>query len=53
MSMTFPEQFFRRQDESADANFYIEPRFVTHIDDSTIHNLTGFYRDQIAPGGKC
>ena len=50
MSMTFPEQFFRRQDESADANFYIEPRFVTHIDDSTIHNLTGFYRDQIAPG---
>ena len=52
MTMTFPEQFFRRQDESADANFYIEPRFVTHIDDSTIHNLTEFYRDQIAPGGK-
>ena len=52
MSMTFPEQFFRRQDESADANFYIEPRFVTHIDDSTIHNLTGFYRDQIAPGSR-
>ena len=52
MSMTFPEQFFRRQDESADANFYIEPRFVTHIDDSTIHNLTVFYRDQIAPGSR-
>ena len=52
MTMTFPEQFFRRQDESADPNFYMEPRFVTHIDDSTIHNLTEFYRDQIAPGGK-
>ena len=52
MTMTFPEQFFRRQDESADANFYIEPRFVTHIEDATIHNLTEFDRDQIAPGGK-
>ena len=52
MSMTFPEQFFRRQDESADANFYIEPRFVTHIDDSTIHKLTAFYRDQITPGSR-
>jgi len=52
MSMTFPEQFFQRQDESADANFYSEPRFVTHIDDSTINNLTGFYREQIAPGGR-
>ena len=52
MSMAFPEQFFRRQDESADTNFYIEPRFVTHIDDSTIRNLTRFYRDQITPSSR-
>jgi SAM-dependent methyltransferase len=48
MTRDFPEQFFQRQDESADENFYIQPRFVTHIDDATISRLTEFYREQIA-----
>ena len=48
----FPAQFFQRQDESADENFYREPRFVTHIDDSTISNLTQFYGEQIPPGSR-
>jgi ubiquinone/menaquinone biosynthesis C-methylase UbiE len=52
MTTDFPEQFFWRQDESADENFYLEPRFVTHIDDTTIHQLTQFYREQIAPGSR-
>jgi SAM-dependent methyltransferase len=52
MTTDFPEQFFWRQDESEDENFYLEPRFVTHIDDTTIHQLTQFYREQIAPGSR-
>ena len=44
-----PPEFFKRQDESNDALFYIEPRFKTHIDDSTIANLTEFYRETLKP----
>jgi len=46
----FPPQFFERVDESADASFYSEPRFVTHIDDATIAALSAFYREFISPG---
>ncbi len=46
----FPPDFFRRMDESPDAEFYSEPRFVTHIDDATIAALTQVYRELIAPG---
>ena len=52
MHTDFPEQFFQRQDESADENFYRQPRFVTHIDDSTISSLTEFYSAEIAPGSR-
>lgn len=52
MSTDYPEQFFQRQDESPDEHFYIEPRLVTHIDDSTIDCLTEFYREQLAPGSR-
>ena len=52
MNTDFPSHFFQRQDESADENFYIQPRFVTHIDDSTINCLTEFYHEQIASGSR-
>lgn len=52
MNADFPEQFFQRQDESADENFYIEPRFVAHIDDSTILKLTEYYREQLIPDSR-
>jgi SAM-dependent methyltransferase len=52
MDASFPDYFFQRQDESADENFYSQPRFVTHIDDTTIARLTGFYQAQIAPGSR-
>ena len=39
----FPARFFEREDESSDALFYEQPRFVTHIDDATIAALTAFY----------
>lgn len=47
--MKVPEYFFNRQDESNDANFYVEPRFVTHIDDATIDALTQYYRETLKP----
>lgn len=40
-----PARFFTRADESSDASFYAGPRFVTHIDDSTIAALTEAYRE--------
>lgn len=44
-----PPDLFRRMDESPDAEFYREPRLVTHIDDATIAALTQVYRELIAP----
>jgi len=41
----FPEEYFRRADESPDGNFYLAPRFVAHIDPETIKALTQFYRE--------
>ncbi len=46
----YPDGFFARQDEAADAEFYALPRFVTHIDDATIGALREVYREQIPPG---
>ena len=48
----FPGDFFRRMDESPDAEFYSEPRFVTHIDDATITALTQVYRELIPSGSR-
>lgn len=47
MQEGLPQQFFVRQDESADEEFYLLPRFKTHIDDETIGNLTDYYREVI------
>lgn len=37
----FPADYFRKQDESNDDLFYLQPRKVVHIDDSAIRTLTG------------
>lgn len=47
MQNGLPEQFFVRQDESADEEFYLLPRFKTHIDDETICQLTDYYREAL------
>ena len=47
-----PAVLFERADETDDALFYREPRFVTHIDDATIGALTAFYRERIPPGAR-
>ncbi len=47
-----PEQFFQRVDETSDALFYLESRFVAHIDDDTIKALTDFYDEFLPPGSR-
>ncbi len=39
--------FFRRQDESPDAEFYRQPRLVAHIDDAAIAALGEFFRGHV------
>jgi SAM-dependent methyltransferase len=47
-----PEEAFRRFDESPDEEFYLLPRFVTHIDDRAIAAVTQLYREFFPPGGE-
>jgi SAM-dependent methyltransferase len=47
-----PARFFHRADDSDDGGFYAAPRFVNHIDDTTIAALTSFYRDLVPPGAR-
>ena len=46
MNDLFPE-YFQRQDESPDAQFYRQPRLVAHIDDAAIAALGAFLRPLI------
>lgn len=39
-------------DESDDRLFYSYPRFVTHVDDGFIHQLTHLYRDRLKPNSR-
>ncbi len=43
--MPRPAASFRRDDESADEQFYMQPRLVTHIDDAAISAVTQLYRE--------
>jgi SAM-dependent methyltransferase len=47
----FPEEAFRRYDETPDADFYTMPRLVTHIDDAAIAAVTQLYREYVPTGG--
>ena len=42
-----PPELLRRQDESADELFYVQPRLLAHIDDDAIAALGGFLREVI------
>ncbi len=50
-AVEFPPGFFDREDETDDARFYSNPRFVVHIDAATILALTQAYREFLPPGG--
>lgn len=47
-----PPQLLTRIDESPDPLFYLQPRFVHHIDDATIAALTSVYRERLPRGGE-
>ena len=42
---------FRREDEAPDADFYAQPRLVTHIDEAAIAAVTQLYREHLPAGG--
>ena len=44
-------RFFRREDESPDPLFYIEPRFTVHIDEHAIAAATQAYAELLPAGG--
>lgn len=46
-----PPEAFRKEDTSPDPQFYEQPRFVTHIDESAIAAVTGLYRKVFPAGG--
>ena len=46
-------ELFAREDETADALFYREPRFALHIDEATIAALTQLYREELRPAAGC
>jgi SAM-dependent methyltransferase len=46
-----PLHAFRRQDESPDALFYVQPRLVTHIDSGAVDAVTQLYREVLPPDG--
>jgi SAM-dependent methyltransferase len=46
-----PPRAFAKADPSPDAQFYDQPRFVTHIDDAAVAAVTRLYRDLFPPGG--
>ena len=47
----FGPEAFDRYDETPDAGFYAEPRFVTHIDDAAIAAVTQLYEEFLPQSG--
>ena len=46
-----PKAAFDKLDPSPDAEFYADPRFVTHIDEGAIAAVTQVYRERLPPDG--
>lgn len=44
-------EHFERVDESDDAQFYTQPRIVTHIDDEACNALAAWYMNNLPAGG--
>ena len=45
----FLPEYFGREDESDDSNFYVQPRLVVHIDDGAIEAVGNVFRSLIPP----
>jgi SAM-dependent methyltransferase len=50
-ALGLPEHAFTKADPADDAEFYVQPRLVTHIDDQAIAALTDYYRRALPAGG--
>ena len=48
----FSDNPFSRQDETDDSVFYSKPRFVQHLDDTAIENVSLVYGEFLKPGMK-
>jgi SAM-dependent methyltransferase len=48
----YPEEAFRRTDETPDEEFYQTPRLVTHIDEGAIAAVTRLYTEFFPDGGE-
>jgi SAM-dependent methyltransferase len=48
----FEAQAFTRADESPDDRFYVQPRFVEHIDDAAIADVERLHRERLPAGGE-
>jgi len=46
----FSDNPFARKDEAPDGQFYVQPRFVNHIDDTAIQNISNLYGELLKPG---
>ena len=49
--VTFPPEWFARQDESPDPEFFEEPRLVVHIDDATIEAARAYFATALPDDG--
>lgn len=47
----FPEQYFKRYDESDDKQFYLYPRLTAHIDDAAIAAVGRLFAETLPPNG--
>ncbi len=47
----FPPDWFQRQDEAPDTEFYSEPRLVVHIDEATIEAVRAYLGEVLPPDG--
>ena len=50
-SEPYPSDFFRRQDETNDALFYVEPRLLVHIDEHAISAIGQFFNKTLPRDG--
>jgi hypothetical protein len=51
-SVSWPPDFFDRQDPSDDTDFYVTPRFVTHIDAEAVDAVCALYDELEVPDGR-
>ena len=47
----YPEGSFRREDETEDGRFYVQPRLVVHVDDQGVEAIARYFGSALPAGG--